>query len=57
MRCRIDSDRWEDAGKTYFVHYFATRPDSTGVAVKLEDAEGNISERVVASHQIVWVSE
>jgi hypothetical protein len=57
MRCRIDSDSWEDAGKTYFVHYFATRPNSTGVAVKLEDDEGNIIERVVASHQIVWVSE
>jgi hypothetical protein len=57
MRCRIDSDSWEDAGKTYFVHSLKSRPNSTGVTLNLEDEDGNIFERVVASHQIEWVEE
>ncbi len=57
MRCRIDSDSWEDAGKTYFVHAFNNRVNSTAVTLVLEDDDGNIHKRVVASHQIVWVEE
>jgi len=57
MRCRINSDSWEDAGKVYFVHSLKSRPNSTGVTLNLEDEDGNIFERVVASHQIEWVEE
>jgi hypothetical protein len=57
MRCRINSDSWEDAGKVYFVHSLKSRPNSTGVTLKLEDEDGNIVERVVASHQIEWVDD
>lgn len=55
MRCKIDNDQWEDADKVYFVHSLKSRPNSTGVTLNLEDDDGNISERVVASHQIEWV--
>ena len=57
MRCRINSDMWEDVNKVYFVHSLKSRPNSTGVTLTLEDEDGNISERVVASHQIEWVEE
>jgi hypothetical protein len=57
MRCKIDSDQWADVGKIYFVHSLATRPPSTAVNVVLEDEDGNIIEKVVASHQIEWVEE
>jgi hypothetical protein len=57
MRCRINSDSWEDAGKVYFVHSLKSRPNSTGVTLNLEDEDGNIFERVVASHQIEWVDD
>ena len=57
MRCTINNDMWEDVGKVYFVHSLKSRPNSTGVTLTLEDEDGNISERVVASHQIEWVEE
>ena len=55
MRCTINNDKWEDAGKVYFVHSVKSRPNSTGVTLNLEDDDGNISERVVAFHQIEWI--
>ena len=57
MRCTINNDMWEDAGKTYFVHSLKSRPNSTGVTLNLEDEDGNISERVVAFHQIEWIDD
>lgn len=57
MRCRIDNDKWEHAGKLYFVHSFANRPNSTAVELTLEDDDGNIFTQVVASHQIEWVED
>lgn len=57
MRCRFNNDQWEDAGKVYFVHSLATRPKSTAVTLTVEDDNGNIHERVVASHQIEWVDD
>jgi len=57
MRCRINSDDWEDVGKVYFVHALNNRTNSTAVALVLEDDGGNIHKRVVASHQIEWVEE
>ena len=57
MRCRFNTDQWEDVNKVYFVHSLATRPKSTAVTMTLEDDGGNIFERVVASHQIEWVED
>ena len=57
MRCRIDNDKWEDAGKVYFVYSSENRPNSTAVRLMLEDEDGNIFERVVASHQIEWIDD
>jgi mRNA-degrading endonuclease toxin of MazEF toxin-antitoxin module len=57
MRCTINSDKWEEMGKVYFVHSLATRKWSTAVTLSLEDDEGNITTKVVASHQIEWVDD
>jgi hypothetical protein len=48
---------WHDAGKVYFVHEMSTRPGTTAVKLTLEDNDGNVETRTVASHQIEWVSE
>jgi hypothetical protein len=57
MRCTINNDKWEDVDKVYFVHSLQSRPNSTGVALSLEDENGNIHERVVAFHQIEWIED
>jgi len=57
MRCRLNTDDWQDAGKIYFVHSLKSQPNSTGVTLNLEDEDGNMSERVIASHQIDWIEE
>ena len=57
MRCRIDNDKWLDHGKVFFVHSAESRQGSTAVTLVLEDDDGNIHKRVVASHQIEWIDE
>lgn len=56
-RCRIDNDKWEHAGKIYFVHEAKTRENSTAVDMTLEDDGGNIVSITVAKHQIEWLEE
>jgi hypothetical protein len=52
---KIDNDKWEDANKVFYVHSSLNRVDSTAVELVLEDKDGNIHKRVVASHQIEWL--
>ena len=56
-RCRIDNDKWEHAGKIYFVHEAKRRENSTAVELTLEDGDGTIITTVVANHQIEWLEE
>lgn len=53
---RIDSDDWEDAGKTYIVHSANRRPNSTAVELELEH-NGVMSKRVVAYHMLEWIHD
>jgi hypothetical protein len=39
------------------VHSAESRKESTAVNMVLEDDDGNIHSRVVASHQIEWIDE
>lgn len=55
MKCRIDNDKWEDAGQVYVVHQFKCRPNSTAVELVLEDPDGFIETKVAAYHQIEWL--
>lgn len=51
----IDSDRWDDWGKTYKVLSYKRRPNSTAVELEL-DYKGTISKCVVPYHQIESIS-
>ena len=57
MQCRIDNDKWEHAGKIYFVHEAKRRENSTAVELTLEDDGGTIFTSTVAKHQIDWLEE
>lgn len=57
MYCRLDNDKWEDAGVVYFVHSYARRTPSTATELTLEAPDGTITTRVVAFHQIEWIEE
>jgi hypothetical protein len=55
---RIDNDNWDDLGKVWAVHEYASRENSTAVTLILEDTETKeVHTRVVASHQIVWIED
>ncbi len=57
MKCRLDTDKWEDAGVEYIVHSYNRRENSTAVTLELEAPDGTISTKVVASHQIEWIED
>lgn len=55
---RIDNDKWDDAGKVWFVHEYETSPNTTAVKLTIEDTKtGVIERRVVAQNQIEWLEE
>ena len=54
---KIDSDDWEDAGKTYKVVSYFRRNDSTAVELELELENGETVHRVVAYHMLEWIDE
>lgn len=54
---RIDSDDWDDAGKTYKVlEYFRRNPESTAVELTLE-YNNEIIKKVVPYHWIEWIED
>lgn len=55
---RIDNDKWDDAGKVWFVHEYESSPNTTAVKLTIEDTEtGEIERRVVPQNQIEWLEE
>lgn len=58
MKCRLDTDMWDDAGTVYIVHsYNRHAEDSTAVTLELETEYGYLLTKVVASHQIEWIDD
>lgn len=57
MKCRLDTDMWEDAGVEYIIHCYSRRENSTAVTLELEAPDGIMSTRIVASHQIEWIED
>ena len=55
MKCKIDNDMWEHAGKVYTVHNRVERENSTAVTLTVEDEQGYIQTLTVANHQIEYV--
>lgn len=55
---RIDNDNWEDVGKVWFVHEYASSPNTTAVKLTLKDTQtGEVHSRVVPQNQITWLEE
>ena len=55
---RIDNDKWDDAGKVWYVHEYESSPNTTAVKLTIEDTEtGEIETRVVPQNQIEWMEE
>lgn len=55
---RIDNDKWDDAGKVWFVHEYESSPNTTAVKLTIEDTEtGEIERRVVPQNQIMWLED
>lgn len=57
MRCKLNTDMWDDAGIEYIVHSYKRRPDSAAAELELEAPDGTMSTRVIAFHQIEWIDE
>ena len=57
MKCKLNTDMWEDAGIEYIVHSYNNRANSTAITLGLEAPDGTMSTRVVASHQIEWIED
>lgn len=57
MKCRLDTDKWEDVGIEYFVHTYKTSTDSTRTRLELEKPDGSTETRWVSSSQIEWIED
>jgi len=54
---RINSDKWDDLGKLWYVESFSKPDNSTGARLRLRDSFGHVEERVVPMNQIEWMSD
>jgi hypothetical protein len=55
---RIDDDSWDNLGVIYGVLEYSKPGNSSGVRLVLENRETKeITRRVVAEHQIIWLEE
>jgi len=57
MKCKLNTDQWEDLGVEYIVHAYSNRNDSTAVMLELEKPDGTMTTMSVASHQIEWIED
>lgn len=57
MKCRLLTNMWEDAGVEYHVLWMRRLKNSTGVELQIEQSDGSILLRTVASHQIEWIED
>lgn len=57
MKCRLDTDKWEDAGVEYIVHSYNRKDNSTAAILELEAPDGTMLTKVVAFHQIDWIDD
>ncbi len=57
MKCRLNTDSWDDLGVEYIVLAYSKSNSSTAVKLELEAQDGTIVTRSVASHQIEWIDD
>jgi hypothetical protein len=57
MKCKLNTDMWQDVDVVYLVHSYSRREESTGVILNLEYPDGTMETRTVAIHEIEWIEE
>lgn len=58
MKCKLNTDSWEDLGVEYIVHSYTNHSkSSTAVTLELEKPDGTMVTTCVASHQIEWIDD
>ena len=55
MKCKLNTDNWEDLGVLFIVHSYSRRGESTGVILNLELPDGTMVTRTV--HEIEWIED
>lgn len=57
MKCKLNTDNWDDVNVVYTVHSYSRREASTGVMLNLESPDGDIVTRTVPIHEIEWIED
>jgi hypothetical protein len=57
MKCKLNTDEWNDTGVIYSVHSYSNREESTGVLMNLELPDGTMITRTVPIHEIEWIED
>ena len=57
MKCKLDTDRWDDLGEIYTVISAYRRPNSTAVELLLKKSDGTELTKVVSVTQIEWIED
>jgi hypothetical protein len=57
MKCKLDTDRWDDLGQIYTVISSYRRPNSTAVELLLRNSDGAELSKVVSMTQIEWIDD
>lgn len=57
MKCKLNTDEWNDVGVIYTVHSYSRREESTGVLLNLEFPDGTMITRTVPIHEIEWIED
>jgi hypothetical protein len=57
MKCRLNTDEWDDLDIVFNVHSYSRREESTGVLMNLEQPDGTMITRTVPIHEIEWIED
>jgi hypothetical protein len=57
MKCKLNTDNWEDLGVVFIVHSYSRMGESTGVVLNIEAPDGTMTTRTVPIHEIEWIED
>lgn len=57
MKCKLNTDNWDDVDVVYTVHSYSRREESTGVMLNLERPDGTMITTTVPIHEIEWIED
>jgi hypothetical protein len=57
MKCKLDTDEFQDVGRVYTVLRYSRRDNSTAVELELRLEDGSTLVKTVATHEIEWIED